>query len=204
MTRPDRTKILVFPIARVDDPKILQDIASYVHEVEDFKSAKVLSPDLKQVEAPFLGSADEHEGSTWVEARYGYEMVRKHAEVRNSLRDLIKNAGYRVERDLARDILVGSPAKPDVEFELKTSYDSQSIYIGVGQLLMHNTVYPAKQRVLVVPIGMPHDRHRSVSKLGIRIIEYELTRREIHYHSLSEILSRVSEQIPRQTVKFNQ
>ena len=177
MTRKGGAAIDVYPIAQVGSKSMLQQIAEFTHDVAQFKAGA--KPRVTRVTPPFAGSDDESEGRTKVKSRGGYIQVRRHAMIRNALRDLIEQAGYKTARDVQRDIIVGKAARPDVEFELKPSRDSQSVYTGVGQLLMHNAVAPAKRRVLVVPSGLPADRLKAIRSLGIDVLAFTVRGRRL-------------------------
>ena len=177
VTRDRGAAIDVYPVAQVGSQSMLQQIAEFTHEVAEFKAGA--KPRVKRVKPPFSGSDDEAEGRTKVKSRAGYTQVRRHAMIRNALRDLIEQAGYKTARDIQRDIIVGKAARPDIEFELKPSRDLQSVYTGIGQLLMHNAVAPAKRRVLVVPSGLPANRVKAIRSLGIEVLSFTLRGRRL-------------------------
>lgn len=188
---------LAFPIARVGDPNMLRDIAAYVHEVAAFKE-NAPAPHGAMKGGPFGGADRESEGSTRIGARMGYTMVRRHAEIRNRLHDILKQAKLSVSRDVQRDIIVGSPKRPQIEFEIKPSCDSQSLYTAVGQLFMHSAVCRAKHRVLVAPAGMDTKRKKAIESLGIRIQTFTLTKTHIKFPGLDTLVPQVERtSIPR-------
>lgn len=180
----------VLPIARVGDSNMLGDIADFVREVEAFKSGQA-STAVPRGKEPFRGSDEELEGSTTVAARAGYEMKRTHGVIRNKLAAALRKAEFKVGRDSQRDIYIGSPEKPDFEFEVKPSADSQSVYTAVGQLLMHSEVHPAKVKVLLIPGSLRQDRADAIRRLGIHISTYRKTNSTVTFHDLPKALSGV-------------
>lgn len=180
----------VLPIARVGDRRMLQDIADFVREVEAFKSGQK-STALPRGKGPFGGADEEPQGSTTVAARAGYRMERKHGLIRNKLADALRDAGFKPYRDSQRDIYIGDRERPDVEFEIKPSADSQSVYTAVGQLLMHSEVNPAKVKVLLIPGGLEPDRADAIRRLGIHIATFTLTKSEVTFQNLPRSMARV-------------
>ena len=185
---------VALPIARLGDARMDAAMAEFVREVESFKSKPAAKPPESSVN--FGGMARELEGSSVVASREGYEMTRTHAIVRNLLADLIEAAGQRIGRDTQRDLFVGDPDRPDFEFEVKPCADPQSIYTAGGQLLVHGVSKPASRRVAVLPHTLGTSHAAALRQLGIDLIAFRLTDREIVFEGLTALIPEARQSAP--------
>ena len=178
-----------FPIAEVSSrsPRCIEQIADFVWAVADFKAGRIYQNKL-QGNKIFQGATDEFEGSKDVAARSAYTASCDHGIVRNRLADIITETGWQVSRDQKRDLLVGKHGKPKVELEIKTSADTQSIYTAVGQLLVHRTVVPVKQSVVVLPHPVGPKMAKAIKTLNIDLVTYRWTKTRIHFIGLNHII----------------
>lgn len=76
-----------------------------------------------------------------------------HGRVVTALHKFLKdeNSSRRFTNRSRFDLLMQEPDGSRTLFEVKTSADSQSIYTGVGQLIMYNQLASASKKVLVLP-----------------------------------------------------
>jgi hypothetical protein len=184
---PDGRSTLAFPVAEIGSARMVEHIAEYVGAVAYFKAG---NPGRRPAETnpPFGGAGEEFEGSKGVSARPGYVAYCDHGIIRNRLDDLIAATGRTVSRDQQRDLLVGDSDPLEVEFEIKTSADLQSVYTAVGQLLLHNAVRPVKRRVAVLPDHVAPQMGKAVASLDIHIVTYRWTETQIHFSGLDKII----------------
>lgn len=196
LQRRNRTAIEVFPIAGVESPEMLEDIADYVHEVHAFKEGHT-RPSAKAVKPPFR----EDESTYLIEGRVEYEATRFHGVVCNRLIELLSDAGYRVGNDKLRDVVIGKASRPDIEFEIKPAASWQHLYTGVGQLMLHSAGTPAKRQVLVVPASITDEKRKAIRSLGIDVVIYRTTKRKITFSGLATILDVPSETVSLRRLK---
>jgi len=181
------------PVARVGDPGMATDVAAFVREVAAFKDggSKRRSSD-PDSESAFTGDSSEREGAFAVAPRAGYEAVRHHAMVRNRLAHLLSDVRPDVTRDLARDIIVGKPERPELEFEVKPLADPQSVYTAIGQLMMHSVKHPARRRVAVLPSRLRAEYRSALGKLGIDLVTFTVNRHRIEFDGLDRVVPGVA------------
>ena len=133
----------VVVLGRIGSPKLLTNLKTFILDVAEIKleatgavaSAKVASTndeDDLPFSPEFEGTKSVAVGSVPIEAQC------HHGTIVRQLRDALQALGWEAGNDRARD-LVGRPsvrAKP-VTFEVKTDTRPQSIFTGVGQLVVH-------------------------------------------------------------------
>lgn len=184
---PDGSSTLAFPVAQIGSARMVEHVAEYVLAIADFKAGHSARRTAKTT-PPFGGAGEEFEGSKGVSARPGYVVSCDHGIIRNRLADLIAATGRTVSRDQQRDLLVGDSDPLEVEFEIKTCADLQSVYTAVGQLLLHNAVRPVKRRVAVLPGNLTPQMRKAVDSLDIHIVTYRWTKTQIHFGGLDRII----------------
>lgn len=192
---PDGRSSQVLTVAQIGSPRLVEQIAVFVTEVSNFKAGRP-SPGPSSKKRSFAGNEDEFEGDKQVGARGAYTACCDHGIVRNRLADLIEATGHAVSRDLQRDLLVGKPTAPDIEFEIKTLPDSQSVYTAVGQLFVHNTTLPVKQHVAVLPEGVTTSTQTALTSLNIDLVTYEWSDEHIRFMGLDKIIPGIDTTAP--------
>ena len=98
-----------------------------------------------------------------------------HGNVVDALAKSVEKLGYVACNDRARDLFTLDERKSiAVLFEVKTDVTRQSIYAGVGQLLLNGGVAnPSPRMILVVP-GRPEPNTRAaLGSIGISVLAYE-------------------------------
>lgn len=192
---PDGKSTPAFPIAEIGSPRMVEQIAEYVRAVADFKGGYP-APVKNILAGAFGGSDEEHEGKKDVPGRDAYTASCDHAIVRNRLTDLIAATGRTVSRDQQRDILVGATAKPEAEFEIKTSAEAQCVYTAVGQLLLHDSMLPVKRRVAVLPDPVAPRISRAIASLKIDLVTFRWSDTHIRFKGLDRIFAGVADTAP--------
>jgi hypothetical protein len=76
--------------------------------------------------------------------------------------------------DQHNDLIVcGKNGRPLVLYEIKTAATSQSVYTGVGQLMLNACANsPAPKRVLVLPGDLNANTSDAIKSIGIEILSY--------------------------------
>jgi len=102
-------------------------------------------------------------------------VARVHEAVVNTLgsrlqRDGLKELRHDRERDL---LLVTKGGRPTMLFEVKTDWQTTSLYTGTGQLMLHGAGNsPPPTRVLVLPQRLDRDTSARLRRLGVRVLVY--------------------------------
>ncbi len=185
-----------FTVAEVHSDRIVAQIAEYVHDCAAFKAGALSLRDDASTTSTFDGSEDEYEGTKTMPPRPGHDVSCDHGIVRNRLRDLMAQAGYEVGRDVRRDLIIGEMRAPNVEFEIKTGSDWQSLYTAVGQLVFHSVATPADRCVVVLPHPVDGAVATGLHSLGINLVTYRWTEAEIVFDRLSEMFPGVANSAP--------
>lgn len=195
ITDPDGRTTQAYRVAEIGHLRMIHQIAEFVRSVADFKEDK--PPLIKYYEkAPFGGADEEREGTRHVPARGATTARSDHAIVRNRLAELIEATGRSTARDQQRDLIVGKPAKPQFQFEIKTGHELQSLYTAVGQLLMHNVVNPAGTRVVVLPDGLHSERRNALGALKIKLVTYRWTTTSLVFTGLDQLFPGIRKAAP--------
>jgi hypothetical protein len=100
-----------------------------------------------------------------------------HGIVVDALRDELERLGLKAFRTQSRDLYVPSKRGRKLHslFEVKTDLSSTSVYIGVGQLMMHGGGGDALRQILVAPAGLDAPRMKRLRNVGIRIVTFRWT-----------------------------
>jgi hypothetical protein len=96
-----------------------------------------------------------------------------------------------VSNDTSRDLVVDAGKGRRVLFEAKTAVGTQSIYTGVGQLMLHGAVTPEPSRVLVIAQSPKGDTAKRLARLGIEVLTYDLDGTTARFPGLPALLKRL-------------
>ena len=98
-----------------------------------------------------------------------------HGNVVDALAKSVEKLGYVACNDRARDLFTLDERKSiAVLFEVKTDVTRQSIYAGVGQLLLNGGVANHSPRMILVVPGRPEPNTRAaLGSIGISVLAYE-------------------------------
>lgn len=199
VTTPNGGSRRVIPLGRVGDPNLPHDIAAFVKQVAAFKAGRRAPARRRGTRKPPPGLAAvtrEPDQSTTVEGRRGYEMHRLHGTLCNCLIDAIASVRKDIGNDRARDLFVGKPQRPEIQFEIKPSSDTQSVYTAIGQLMLHGTQTPARRRVIVLPDPVKPPLRGSFRKLGIELVTFSVTRGQVRFRGLDTLLPGTPDVVP--------
>jgi hypothetical protein len=97
-----------------------------------------------------------------------------HGTIVRQLRDALGRLGWKAGNDRTRDLVARpSPKAAPVTFEVKTDTSSQSIFTGVGQLVVHaRPSATGNAGVLVVPDDLPARTEKLLAAEGIAVLRY--------------------------------
>lgn len=172
---PDDETSEVILLADIDDSRLPEQLATFVLEVERFKSGQVRPGDSNFAPVQGVSFAPEFEGK-----RTGFDVDRhiesqcNHGTIVRRLRSRLEAQGFRVGNDRARDLIVANALGTVVAIvEVKTDTLPSSLYGGVGQLMIHGAAEKRLlQRVLVIPRGLSSQARSVFQRLDVDVLEY--------------------------------
>ncbi|MDT8840012.1 hypothetical protein ParKJ_21520 [Paraburkholderia fungorum] len=182
----------LFLVASLDSSTLLHDIANFSQEIR--RAAEVVMDGGESAvsdKPPYSNRAafdtglgeyfDEFSGRRTLPSRDAVIVLVRHGSVVRQLSEALKRTG-RVYKSALVDLAVVTKDAAYL-FEVKTSTDTASVYMAVGQLSIH-AIALAKQfagkavhKVMVVPGSPPHSiRERLQDELAIKVLSYEWNR----------------------------
>ena len=99
------------------------------------------------------------------------ETMNTHALVIAKLIEIIKGRKLAFAKD-QRDLVVLKDGRPSLLFEAKSAIDYQSVYTAIGQLFYHARA--SESRVAVFPADLSNHHKKELTRLGVRLITFEL------------------------------
>lgn len=164
----------VIVLGKIGSPKLPADIAAFVRTVDEIKRAATGSGDPGDPEESDLDFRPEFEGTKRVEVSNRIEAQCHHGIIVRQLRDALSQLGWSAGNDRARDLVARpSPKAPPVTFEVKTDTSSQSLFTGVGQIVMHaRPSATGNAGVLVVPDDLAASIEALLADEGIGVLRY--------------------------------
>ena len=187
ISRPGKKSVEALVLAKIDSPLLGALVARYVKSVADFKEGH-------KPAIPFVGSPQsnkstyEFSGTKTIPAKDSYVAQCDHGLIHRALHDLIARSGKKVWRDQQRDLMVGPKKTPEVEFEIKPSTNTQSIYTAIGQLKLHGAYLRPERSVLVVPSDLSKSATAKICSLGLEVLTYSMDDSKIKFNGLSRII----------------
>lgn len=104
----------------------------------------------------------------------------RHGEVVDKLKSLLVNKKYKVGKDRNRDLYVYKSNKITSLFEVKTNVLNQSIYSGIGQLMLYKYKLPKSCKLyLLLPATLNSSIEKTIKSLGIDLIYFNLTENDV-------------------------
>lgn len=186
-------------IGPLDSKYFLQQVATFVHEVQRIKDS-VDSSTLETEEEP-----DEEEtfefGFDFKEEGYGRRSYSRKAEIEafsnhgiiiNALARQLAGKGLIVRNDGKRDLFTLNGNKVDRVFEAKTDLSNNSIYSAIGQVLIYSAEIglDGNQKILVLPERLKPPIENSIAKLGLDILYYTFEDETVQFVDLDRILAK--------------
>jgi hypothetical protein len=173
----------VFLITALNDPHLVANVTYFVTKVDEFKTLASESPsDLKA----YTNDQAQVEKWTFSAEPTGRKRVSSHvaecshgrivAALKKDLESLRQWEGARFVNTQQLDLVVIRADHSVAHiYEIKTDFDIQSVYVGIGQLLFHSLLHPECGKTLVLPLlnAKSNARLSSLSRLGIEILQYK-------------------------------
>lgn len=187
---PDGQVTQAILIGRIDRTALRGQVGEFIRTVAAFKSgsaAPLPTPDTgaeSTFAEEFAGTKRAYSVSAVIEA------TCNHGYVIRSLRKAVAAADVgTVGKDFARDLFLHRKGVVIVQFEAKTDTTPQSIYTGIGQLMLHTaTQSPAPHRVLILPNAPEGKTLQRLSALGVEVVTYSLRGHAALFHNLDRVL----------------
>jgi len=166
------------PIGSFDSVRFGSQVALFVHEISRIKelSKNIHTPSRVDTIKNGIKTTfnKEFAGEKEVKQRERSIAICDHGLIVNEYKRILEQKGEIVANDRERDLYIISKDRINTVFEFKTNYDRQSIYTGIGQLLLNNRIFnPAPRMVLSLPVGLSEDFKRVINSLDIEILEYQ-------------------------------
>lgn len=187
ISRPGKKSVETLVLAEIDSPRLGALLARYVKSVAEFKAGN--KPAIPFARSPQSNkSSYEFSGTKNIPAKDSYVAQCDHGLIHRALHDLIARSGKKVWRDQQRDLMVGPKKSPEVEFEIKPSTNTQSIYTAIGQLKLHGAYLRPERSVLVVPSDLSKSATAKICSLGLEVLTYSMDDSKIKFNGLSRII----------------
>lgn len=166
-------------IGNVRDPNLAALIWNYVLLVKEFKERAVTGT-LPHQDANDTGDPS-YDPEYWGQKsgkRVTFDYIAYHGLVVHQLRrelEAKRTVDERIGNSRLIDLYVQKGPERVAVYEVKTSVDRQSLYTGIGQLLVHGSSGTVK-RILLLPAeeSLPHDVASAIAELGIEARRFEI------------------------------
>jgi len=181
-------------IARIDAPALRRQLGAFVKKVDEFKQ-QVRSPQpqdpVQKSESSyydeFMGSTQSYIGGSPTEGFCEHGFVIR--DLKKAL-DTLHVAG--IGKDGARDLFITRNSRVELLFEAKTDTDPQSIYTGIGQLMLHGAAQASPpRRVLVLPNQPSEETLRRLASLNIDVVTFKFNETLTRFAGLTRVLAKV-------------
>lgn len=170
----------VFLISSLNPNILPRKISEFIHSVSGIKSkiknsrSIYFTSTIKDYFPEYFGKKRSYQISSLV------QQESRHGELVDKLKTLLVNKHYKVGKDKNRDLYIHNNNKITSLFEVKTNVLNQSIYSGVGQLLLYkHKLSKSCKLFLVLPEKLNPDIRNTLKLLGIKIIYYNLAPKSI-------------------------
>jgi len=176
---PDRREAKYILIGQPGKSDFQARVAQYVAAVERYKRGPRPAPSKPRgVSAAYVPHTVRT--STGFATRAPRIVVRRrHNAVVAALARLLLGGGKEnpLRYDRERDLFVaGKGGVAKMLFEVKTDCDRQTLYTGLGQLMLHGAAAGRQPvRVLVIPDELDDDTKGRLERLGVRVLRYSMT-----------------------------
>lgn len=177
---PNEKAILVGTLGK---PDLFYQIREFVAEVARFKSEVSLGKLSRQPtrQDNMLTFDPEFSGRKSGKRRSSFEYDTYHGLVVSALEQKYKrehaHENHKTFNTQFVDLGIQVDGKTKHIFEIKSSSDRQSIYSGVGQLMLHSSDSSSIRKTLVLPEGnTPRDLTMVLKQIGIELLYYKFNK----------------------------
>lgn len=169
-------------IGELETSALAARIESFVLHVRAFKNAVANGllddPDFQARSKEWSDYLREFSGRKTGTVNAHLDYVSYHGDIVHALKHWLNSRaepGDTVTNSRLIDLLVHADGKLKRIFEIKTSLSRQSLYAGIGQLLVHGCE-PAVERRLVLPSDgkLPSDIEAALKPAGIGLVRYQI------------------------------
>lgn len=130
----------------------------------------------------FSGRRKAYQAGGWVRS------TATHGKVVTALHAVLKARGFTAYNDQRRDLFLYERGATACLFEVKTDIGTNSIYKGVGQLLLHAASDRGKPTcVLVVPNDPTEMTQRALDEIGILVLTYKSRKGRVTFINLDGV-----------------
>ena len=172
-----------FLLTSLHDPHMPDNVADFVNAVSDFKSG-VVSTKKGTRQGPSQSGAgdfhDEFSGKKNIRARASTTADCNHGRVVTALKRHLEarlmHPGDKLVNTKQIDLALARGSEILHVWEIKTDVSLQSLYTGIGQLIVHTMGRRKCSKTLVMPDSppLPNPFIQGLSSLGISVIQYNL------------------------------
>jgi len=159
-------------VASFDNPRFVEQISDFVHEVERIKSAPATVKIPVALEAIFK---EEFYGPKKVSVTSSQTLANSdHGLIVNTLAKSLKGKGILVGNTQYVDLFIlDSAGNPTALFEVKTDSGSTQVYEAIGQLYYHSAKLGAGCKLVAVfPSDVNQETKDTFRTLNIRLLTY--------------------------------
>jgi hypothetical protein len=182
----DRT-VNVICIGNISDWNFFDNLIKFVWNVHDLKNK--MKPKSKINRPEFL---KESEHISFYNHSGLVEPKANHGNIVNRLAEILNERGLICHNNKSIDLMVlekNAYRKVSHIFEVKSDFDTQSVYTAIGQLFYHSTNYGIDARkIIVLPKGLKDDTETTLKKLGVAVLLYIIDGSNVIFYGLDEVL----------------
>jgi len=173
----DKGECEVLRLHPLKDSDLLDNLGSFISEISRIKKTK--GNGKSKTGDKEIYSPENEEETEYSPSQDPVVMRKRHAKVVNALKSILSSRYPKVAiSNRPHDILLPGVGKGDgILFEVKAESDTQSIHTMVGQLFIYSDSFGKKvKKVAVLPSPIPKETATVLSRLGIRLITFRLTK----------------------------
>ncbi|MBK9960765.1 MAG: hypothetical protein IPP06_05365 [Saprospiraceae bacterium] len=163
-------------------------VANFVSEVHRIKN---LTKDefLEFAELNNFSFSDESTGKIVIQSNETTIIDRTHGIVVNLLARILEDKGYKIAKNRNIDLFIHDKGKINKLFEIKRSSSTQSLYTGVGQLLLYSIPIKSKiELILVLPDKINELVEKNLLTFNIKILYYNWNNGKPTFKDLNNFL----------------
>ncbi|BFP40450.1 hypothetical protein FGF1_12950 [Flavobacteriaceae bacterium GF1] len=180
-------------LGNLNDFQLPYQIKNFVYEVDRIKKLIVqrkFPTEITLAEQVKHSFNEEFVGTKEYMGKKGrISVTANHGLVVRHLKEKIEERGWLVANDQQRDLYVyNKKGKIETVFEVKTSFISQTIFTGVGQLYVNSArLNPWPKMIFVIPEKPNRNLTKTFKKLNIKILVYTWDKDKPKFKNIDKI-----------------